>query len=104
VLTASAFALVWAYKASDGLFFSKAVLLGFLTFLAIGQIFVQVLYFLHMSTQRAMRLNVYAGAFTIFVVLCLVIGSIWIMQNLDYNMMPGHTSEHMQTEENIHHH
>ena len=59
------------------------------------------MFFLHMSTERRLRMNVYAGVFTVFVVLCLVIGSIWIMQNLDYNMMPKHQTEYMQEKEGL---
>lgn len=102
-LSAAAFALVWAYQASEGLVFSRGLLLGFLALLAVSQIWVQVLFFLHMSTERRLQMNVYAGVFTVFVVLCLVIGSIWIMQNLDYNMMPQHTTEYMQDKEGFSH-
>lgn len=100
-LTGAAFALVWAYTSSDGTVFSRGLLIGFLSVLAVAQILVQVLFFLHVSTERRLRMNLYAVLFTVFVVLCLVIGSIWIMQNLDYNMMPEHQTEYIQKEEGI---
>ncbi|QQS19512.1 cytochrome o ubiquinol oxidase subunit IV [Candidatus Saccharibacteria bacterium] len=100
-LTLSAFALVWAYRVSDGLIFSRGFLLLVLAVLATSQIVVQVLFFLHMSTERRLKMNLYGGIFTIFVVLCLVVGSIWIMQNLDYNMMPTNQTEHIEYEESI---
>ncbi len=100
-LTLGAFMLVWAYEASSGEIFGRGLLIAFLAVLAAAQILVQVMFFLHMSTERRLRMNVYAGVFTVFVVLCLVIGSIWIMQNLDYNMMPKHQTEYMQEKEGL---
>lgn len=100
-LTGAAFALVWAYSTSEGSVFSRGLLIGILSILAVAQILVQVLFFLHVSTERRLRMNLYAGMFTVFVVLCLVIGSIWIMQNLDYNMMPEHQTEYIQEKEGI---
>ncbi|MFZ1249369.1 MAG: cytochrome o ubiquinol oxidase subunit IV [Candidatus Saccharimonadales bacterium] len=101
-LTASAFLFVWSYKASNDLLFSRGTLIGLLAVLAITQMVVQVMFFLHLSAERKLRLNMLAGAFTIFVVLCLVIGSIWIMQNLDYNMGSHGTPEYVQQQESIH--
>ncbi len=103
-LTVAAFALVWAYVGSDGAVFSRAVLLTSLTVLAIVQLFVQAVFFLHLSSERKLRLNLYSTFFTIFVVLIIVIGSIWIMYNLNYNMMPRDTTQYIEDEENIHVH
>ncbi|QQS18245.1 cytochrome o ubiquinol oxidase subunit IV [Candidatus Saccharibacteria bacterium] len=101
VLTLASFALVWAYRAAEEVVFSRGVLIGLLAVAAIMQILVQVLFFLHVSTERRVRINLYAGAFTVFVVLCLVIGSIWIMQNLDYNMMPRDITEMVEHDESL---
>lgn len=100
-LTIAAFALVWAYVSSDGEVFSRAVLLTSLTLLAIIQLYVQAVFFLHLSSEHKLRLNVYSTFFTVFVVLIIVIGSIWIMYNLDYNMMPENPIEYIQEKENI---
>ena len=102
-LTMGAFALVWAYRASDGQVYSRGWLIAFLTMLAIVQLMVQALFFLHVSAERRVRLNLYSAVFTVMVVLAIVLGSIWIMQNLDYNMGPHNTTEYVQHEEGIQH-
>ena len=101
VLTLASFTFVWAYKAAENVVFSRGLLIGLLATAAIVQMLVQVMFFLHVSTERKVRMNLYAGIFTVFVVLCLVVGSIWIMQNLDYNMMPRDMTEMVKHDEGI---
>lgn len=55
--------------------------------LAIAQLFVQLLFFLHLSTAPEQQWNVLTFAFTVLILSILVIGSLWIMWNLNYNMM-----------------
>lgn len=100
-LTVSAFALVWAYVSSDGGVFSRTVLLSALAVLAVLQLLVQAVFFLHLSAERKARLTLYSTLFTILVVMTIVVGSIWIMYNLNYNMMPSNVSKYIQQEENI---
>lgn len=100
-LTVAAFVLVWAYVSSDGSVFSRGLLLTMLTLLAVIQLLVQAVFFLHLSSERKLRLNMYSALFTVFVVLIIVIGSVWIMYSLNYNMMPSNPTEYIQEEENI---
>ncbi len=51
--------------------------------LGLAQFVVQVIFFLHLSTNRW---NMIVFFFTIFVVVIVVGGSLWIMYNLKYNM------------------
>ncbi len=51
--------------------------------LGFAQFVVQVIFFLHLSTKRW---NMIILLFTIFVVVVVVGGSLWIMYNLKYNM------------------
>jgi cytochrome o ubiquinol oxidase operon protein cyoD len=104
-LTAAAFLLVWSYLESDRQLFTRGWLLAGLTLLASAQVAVQAVYFLHMSATRKARWTLYSTIFTFLVLLTIVFGSIWVMQNLHYNMMPDmqHSTEQMQIEENIHH-
>lgn len=55
--------------------------------LAVGQLIIQVVFFLHLSVESKPRWNLIAFIFTLLVVCILVIGSIWIMHNLNVNMM-----------------
>lgn len=55
--------------------------------LGVMQLLVQLIFFLHLSSESKPRWNLLAFLFTVLVVAILVIGAIWIMNNLDYNMM-----------------
>ncbi len=64
--------------------------------LAILQLLVQLIFFLHLSNESSPRWNLIAFTFMLTVVLIVAIGTLWIMNNLDYNH--GHTpSETDQT-------
>jgi len=53
---------------------------------AILQLFVQLIFFLHLNRESKPRWNLLVGVFAAIVILIVVIGSLWIMNNLDYNM------------------
>lgn len=57
-----------------------------ITMFALLQLAVQLIFFLHLSTKSKARWNLIAIIFTILMVSFLVIGTIWIMKNLSYNM------------------
>src|SRR5499426_2952694 len=56
--------------------------------LAIAQIGIHIVFFLHITTRPDSMNNVMALAFGVFVVFVLIVGSVWIMTNLNQNMMP----------------
>jgi len=56
--------------------------------LAIAQMGVHLVFFLHITTGPDNTNNVLALAFGILVVFLIVAGSIWIMDHLSQNMMP----------------
>jgi cytochrome o ubiquinol oxidase operon protein cyoD len=56
--------------------------------LAIGQMGVHLVFFLHVSSGPDSINNILALAFGVFVVALIVFGSIIIMANLDANMLP----------------
>ena len=56
--------------------------------LAIAQMGVHLVFFLHVTTGPDNTNNVLALAFGVLVVALLVVGSIWIMDHLNHNMMP----------------
>ena len=58
-----------------------------ITVLALMQLIVQLVYFLHLNFASEARWNIVTFAFTVLVVFVLIAGSIWIMVNLNYNMM-----------------
>ncbi|MDB5920478.1 MAG: hypothetical protein JWR40_4712 [Massilia sp.] len=61
------------------------VLLG----LAAVQIVVHMVYFLHMNTKVEGGWSMLAMLFTVMVVVIMLSGSIWVMYNMNHNMMPA---------------
>jgi cytochrome o ubiquinol oxidase operon protein cyoD len=53
--------------------------------LAVMQLVIQVVFFLHIG--RGSRLKLVTFGFALLIILIVVVGSIWIMNNLNYNMM-----------------
>jgi cytochrome o ubiquinol oxidase subunit IV len=82
ILTATSF---WA--ANTSLLWAPGVALG-LAVLAIAQMGIHLVFFLHITTGRDNTNNVLALAFGVLIVLLVVAGSLWIMANLNANMMP----------------
>jgi cytochrome o ubiquinol oxidase operon protein cyoD len=59
-----------------------------LVVLAIAQMGVHLVFFLHITTGPDNSNNVMALAFGVLIVLLLLTGSLWIMANMNHNMMP----------------
>jgi len=59
-----------------------------LAVLAIAQMGVHLVFFLHITTGPDNLNNVMALAFGVLIVLLLIGGSLWIMAHLNHNMMP----------------
>jgi cytochrome o ubiquinol oxidase subunit IV len=83
ILTAAAFGVaemhvVWGPAVADALIV-----------LAIAQMGVHLVFFLHVTTGPDNTNNVLALAFGVLVVFLIVLGSIWIMDNMSQNMMPA---------------
>ena len=56
--------------------------------LAIAQMGVHLVFFLHITTGPDNANNVLALAFGLLIVFLVIAGSLWIMANLNHNMMP----------------
>jgi len=56
--------------------------------LAIAQMGVHLVFFLHLTTAPDNTNNVLALAFGVLIVALVIFGSLWIMSNLNANMMP----------------
>ena len=59
-----------------------------LAVLAIAQMGVHLVFFLHITTGPDNVNNVLALAFGVLIVLLLIGGSLWIMAHMNHNMMP----------------
>ncbi len=82
VLTAISF-----WVANTSLLWAPGVLLG-LAVLAIAQMGVHLVFFPHITTGPDSTNNVLALALGVLIVILVAAGSIWIMVNLNENMMP----------------
>ena len=56
--------------------------------LAVAQIGVHLVFFLHITSGPENTNNTLALAFGVMIVLLVVVGSVWIMAHLNHNMMP----------------
>ena len=81
MLTAVSFGLVQRHVLP-----SQASLLS-LAALALVQIIVHLVFFLHMNASSKQRWNVMAFGFTVLIAVILISGSLWIMHNVSINMM-----------------
>jgi cytochrome o ubiquinol oxidase operon protein cyoD len=64
--------------------------------LAIAQMGIHLVFFLHITTGPDNTNNVLALAFGVLIVCLVVFGSLWIMANLNHNMVPMTTLMNMQ--------
>ena len=55
----------------------------------VTQMGVHLVFFLHITTGPDNTSNVLALAFGVLIVTIVITGSLWIMTNLNDNMMPG---------------
>jgi cytochrome o ubiquinol oxidase operon protein cyoD len=67
--------------------FGRGLLLAVVGITAIVQVLVQLIFFLHMNSSEEQRWNVIAFIYTILTIAILLIGSVWIMNYLHFNMM-----------------
>ena len=64
--------------------------------LAVAQMGIHLIFFLHITTDPDNANNVLALAFGILIITLIVGGSLWIMANLNANMLPASVIMEMQ--------
>ena len=90
LLTVASF---WA--AGTGLIYGPGVPVA-LVALAVAQMGVHLVFFLHITTGPDNTNNVMALAFGVLIVALVIIGSLWIMAHLHHNLMPMSAAMEMQ--------
>ena len=83
ILTAIPFAVVMA-----GGFESRVLTGGIVIACAAIQVVVHMVYFLHMNGRSDEGWTMMALIFTVVVVVIILAGSLWVMHNMNANMMP----------------
>lgn len=89
-LTAAAFAVV-----NTQLIWGPAIPIA-LAVLAVAQIGVHLVFFLHLTTAPDNTNTALALAFGVLIVALVIGGSIWIMDHLNHNMVPMYQTMPMQ--------
>lgn len=100
LLTLTAFAFVYIHVHSQHETFSHGLLVPLIIVLAVTQLFVQLRFFLHVGRESKPRWNFMALIFALIVVLIVVVGSLWIMHNLNYRMMssPERVNQYLKSQ------
>jgi cytochrome o ubiquinol oxidase operon protein cyoD len=76
-----------AYFLTVNQVFVGVVLMGVIGALTVIQALVQLFLFLDLGRETKPRWNLIVFLFMLLITLILVVGSIWIMYNLNYNLM-----------------
>lgn len=90
-----------AYIAVTEQLFTGTMLVTIIVALAIAQVLVQLYFFLHLGHEARPRWKLIVLLFMLLVLGIVVFGSLWIMQNLNYNMMPHEATKYIIEDEGI---
>ncbi len=95
VLTFAAYLTITQHWVHD-----TGLALGVIMTLAVIQLVIQLVFFLHLGRESKPRWNLTAFVFMVILVSIIVVGSLWIMNNLNYNMQmtPEQMNEYMLKE------
>ena len=95
LVLASALTIVSFWAASTHLIYGPSIPMA-LSALAVAQMGIHLVFFLHITTAPDNTNNILALAFGLFIVCLVVLGSLWIMQHLNNNLMPMSQMLNMQ--------
>jgi cytochrome o ubiquinol oxidase operon protein cyoD len=85
MLTMTAYLLVLRHVNTHHAAISHGTLMFMLVGLALTQLLVQLIFFLHLDRESKSRWNMTVLLFAVTVVVIIVFGSLWIMNNLNYH-------------------
>lgn len=101
-LTLGSYYAVVAHINSGRSLFSQELLILLVLCFAVMQLFVQLIFFLHLGFEKGPKWNLAFFISTVGIILIIVLGSIWIMYHLNYNMMPKQMEDYIIWKEGIH--
>ncbi len=71
---------------------SQPMILPAIVVLAVAQLVVQLVFFLHLGASPDQRSNTVIFVLTFLLIMTIVAGSLWVMHNANVNMMPTNMS------------
>ena len=90
-----------AYLLATHQSYSKNFIMLTLAALAVVQFVVQMVFFLHVGAERKPRWKLFVMLMMLAVVLILVFGSVWIMDNLDYRMTTDQVQTYLKSQDSL---
>lgn len=101
-LTLAAYYFVNRHVQSEHHAYAHQTLVYAVMGLASVQFLVQLYFFLHLGRESKPRWNLVTFGFMMIVLVIVVFGTIWIMDNLNYHMMSaGDTEQYMHEHEGL---
>jgi cytochrome o ubiquinol oxidase operon protein cyoD len=100
LLTLAAYIVVQVHVSSAHSIISHEFLISTILVLAFIQLGVQLFFFLHLdfgNSGNRWKLGIFISTFAL--VLLVVVGSLWIMDHLNYNMTPAQIDQYMQDQQ-----
>jgi len=67
--------------------------------LALLQVVIQLIFFLHLNHESEPRWNLMMLDFTLLIVVIVVVGTLWVMQHLNYHGSPEATETYIVNDE-----
>jgi len=80
---------------------SHAAIVAVIACLAIAQFVIQMVFFLHVGEEQRPRWKLAVMFLMLGVVLILVFGSLWIMNNLNYRMTPVQMDQYLKSQDSL---
>lgn len=99
ILTMAAYVLTQHHVNSGHVSPSDRIMVVALLILAIVQLFVQLYFFLHLGQEEKPRWRGMAFILALIFVFIIVVGSVWIMNNLNYRMTPQQINTYMKNQD-----
>ena len=80
---------------------SSGVVIGVISGLAVTQFFVQLVFFLHIGDEAKPRWKQVVLWFMLGIVVLIVLGSLWIMNNLNTRMDHDQTTKYLKSQDSL---
>lgn len=80
---------------------SNTLVIGTISGLAVLQLLVQLLFFLHIGDERRPRWKLGVLGLMLGFAIILVAGSLWVMHNLNYRMTPQQIDQYMRSQDSL---